>query len=233
MSSLEKAHSFLGRSVVKAAMTILPLAVAASSASAAVVTLDSTYSAVYAFTALQNSTNFSLLPASVGDVDGNKIVGTGSFTQGFGPKQLDPNIEITADGPAWGTFNQDTLPVAWDFTLSELLNCNICDEAVGPVEWALYYWIFFGEPSESFSTSGSGLGTFSGTGLISNLMGRTATYWVISLQINYTGVGTLFVDIPDNTLALPGGATNVIPEPGTYALMGAGLGLLTVLRRRR
>ena len=160
MSSLERAKAFAKRSVLPAAMTILPLALAAVNADAAAVTLTpKLYSPSWITSGLSvERADFTLQPSVVGDVDGQKLTGSGHFSSLLGQSSLQetPNVTIRGDGPASGVFTSDTLGVKWDFTIAESSGCgSLCTLATPSLsDWTLDFTIFdFSEASYSFSTS--------------------------------------------------------------------------------
>lgn len=242
MSTLEKARAFAKRSALSTAMTILPLAMAALNANAAAVTLTpDTYSPSVTVSGLfEEVSNFSFLPTSVGDVDGQKLVGSGlffTFLNGTSTQAVS-SVTITGQGTGSGTFTSDAVGVKWDFTLSEigLIPCEdpcLIDLNGAPIDWTLDFNIGHSGGTASFSTSGSGSGQFTGSNQISGLSGISPQTWSIVLGVNYSGKTGVSIDIPSNSLAIPGPLTNAIPEPATMALVSGGLLLLAVRRARR
>lgn len=247
MSTLERAKAFAKRSTLSGAMSILPFALAAVNADAAAVTLTpQAYTPTVSITGLNfiAQTPFALTPTTVGDVAGQKLYGTGNFTLPFpGPSsigaQVGPNLTVTAQGDASGTFTGDSVGVTWDFTLSEL-QFIICDEqclfdstGFAPFAWTITYSIGHSGGTASQQVSGSGGdGTYSGSSSITGLAGISPLTWSMVLSVDYSGSSGFRIDIPQNSVAIPG-ATQAIPEPGTVALMGAGFAVLAFRRFRR
>lgn len=240
MSSLERAKAFAKRSVLPAAMTIMPLALAALNANAAAVTLTpGVYSLTDAVTNLGAEVSaYSFLPVTVGDVDGQKLLGNGLYfvlNSNLNSVQAVPNLTITGQGTGSGTFTGDAVGVKWDFTLTELglVTCDLqCALVSNAIDWTLNFNLGHSGGTANFNTSGSGFGQFTGTGAITGLAGISPQTWSVILSINYTGLSGFTVDIPANSLAIPGQLA-AIPEPGTVALMGAGFAVLAIRRMRR
>lgn len=247
MSTLERARAFAKRSTLSAAMSILPFALAAVNADAAAVTLTpQPYQPTVSVTGLNFNvqTPFALTPTTVGDVDGQKLYGSALL---FRPQiseasigaQAVPNLNITALGDASGTFTGDSIGVSWDFTLTEF-QVVICDEeclfdatASAPFAWTITYSIDHAGGTASQQVSGSGGdGTYKGSSSITGLTGISPLTWSIVLSVDYSGQSGFSIDIPQNSVAIPG-ATQAIPEPGTVALMGAGFAVLAFRRFRR
>lgn len=245
MSTLERARAFAKRSTLSAAMSILPFALAAVNADAAAVTLTpSLYTPTVVQTALSSlsGNSFALTPTTVGDVDGQKLYGSGTFfsvfLNGLGA-QVVPNLTIVSQGDASGTFTGDSVGVSWDFTLSELSVVICGDEclfdaaASGPFSWTIDFTISDGTTNYTKQVAASGGdGTYTGSGSITGLAGVSPLTWGIVLSVDYSGTTGFNIDIPQNSVAIPG-ATQAIPEPGTIALMGAGFAVLAFRRFRR
>ena len=124
------------------------------------------------------------------------------------------------------------VPVAYDFTLSDIDNTTIG-------AWTLTFDITAGPSGGSYYTtdvpiSGSGAGTFSGTGLISlgNDEPLALDGYGALLEVNASsaGVGTFEVNIPPNSIDF-----NAVPEPKTWTLLAVGFlaGLVGWRRNRR
>lgn len=240
MSTMERARSFMRRSTLSTVMSVLPFALAAVNADAAAVTLTpGLYTpTVYTNGMVDLGSNFYLLPSVVGDVDGQKIAGVGTFAV-IGDSSISaqdlPSVQIVGYGGASGTFTGDNLPVKWDFSTSEQFSClgsiSLCSSTAVNSSWLLEYTLWFGDLSQKLQFTNSGFGNFTGTSAFTGVSGLSPTAWEVALTVYYSGYGNLIVDIPENSLAIPG--TSAVPEPATIALMGAGLVFIGLRRIRR
>ncbi len=244
MSTLDRARAFAKRSTLSAAMSILPFALAAVNADAAAVTLTAdpyTPPSVVLSNGLSDQgAEYYLLATTVGDVDGQKLAGSGlfllprAFLNSIGT-QANPNVTITAQGGALGTFTGDAVGVGWDFTLQEasVVECGeLCLDAE-PFSWTITYSIDHSGGTLSRQVSGAGgSGPYAGSSSISGLAGISPLTWSIVLSVDYTGTSGFFLTIPENSVAIPA-AIQAVPEPGTVVLMGAGFAILAFRRFRR
>ncbi|MGJ5817075.1 PEP-CTERM sorting domain-containing protein [Paludibaculum fermentans] len=235
----------LGRSFAIGAVLLVALGWSAPQAHAAVILnidgVEVSVTSQLPVTTLE-SEGFSLVNSTVGDVTGPKIFGSQTFEiciPCLGPTELLSNIHIlaTSDAGNSGVFT-GSLPVKWDFNLTPEFAPGLTSVlGSSTLDWSLQYLVTsLADSTEyTFKTSGSGFGSFSGTGQIAGLSGITPAVWAITLDIvwqNNTNGAQLLLSIPDHSLAMPGALAGV-PEPSTYLLMGAGLAALAALRRCR
>jgi hypothetical protein len=143
------------------------------------------------------------------------------------------SIPVTTDGvatlemSAGGTLNQpldEDVPVSWNFTLSAPGDPD-------SVNWSL---LFVLSPTsnplvEAYGSSydtGSGVGSFSGSDLLTLGGPVTGTvYETVELTVNSEGNGDVDITAPFSM--------GSVPEPASVATLGAGLGLLGWLYRRK
>jgi PEP-CTERM motif len=128
-----------------------------------------------------------------------------SVTQSFTSVLLTKPVGLI-DGV--NNFYADSNPSTWGTLPSDSYNSPTDTTGIGPV----VNWM-----GATFSGLTAGTYTY-------QISGMTAVNWnnINSFQSNWTG-----------TLIIPGTSVNPIPEPETYAMLLAGLGLLGFVARRR
>lgn len=244
MKSLSLRGGSFGRLARLAALCALPILAQAGTVSTIVFDTSLPVS-VFTYGPNESYVNsLGLTQVTVGDITGPKLSGdlelcaycfqeTRVFNALGGPITNDggPSLaaEIYAGGGGTGLFGT-SIPVGYDFTLSS----NNPDAVVS---WSLVYTVYTGrEASTTAIAGGSGLGNFNDSFLLdtTDFAGLEVAGWSIVLDLNWDGFegDTLSLHIPGNSIDMPAGQA-AVPEPSTYALMGAGLAGLALWRRRR
>jgi hypothetical protein len=163
---------------------------------------------------------------------GLQVSGVSFYTTGDGIDIAlsDGASSATVTMSAGGTLNETlsrNVPVFWDFTLAE-------DGSTQIESWNLSFDLGTGVGDStygSFSTSAnpSGPGSFVGNGIVTvgtSVPASSTIYETVVLAVTTNGgTGDVFITAPFNF----GSA----PEPASFGLLGAGLGILAWLGRRR
>jgi hypothetical protein len=241
MTSLQKAKAFFESKGKKLALAVAPLAMIAASA-------------VPAHAGLV----VSPFPTGPGGsiTGGNGVASGGLFASPVIGSNGLPGLSITGGatetatssggttltfsyagsvGPAFQSFFPSSVPIEWHFLATPSNNSNI--------SWNLTYsfWdastLTSDPPNTTGGFSGSALNVLGGTsaefqGLGDVNLPATLANFQVDLNVLWDANGagaTLNLDIPTGSLDL----NTPAPEPGSYLLMGAGMGLLLLRARRK
>ena len=231
MNSLDRAKAFLKGRGAKLALAVIPLATIAVSTAQAVRQVGPVFGppasgsgVSYSCSGCSFNPNFAIttLPLFNG-AQGIRVSGPASFTAN---SPGDYNLYLQFSGVVGGgSFGSATMPVDYLFS-------------VDPGNGTFTHWnLEFGvseTPSTylSFTTSGAGSGSqpvdISGTGTITGLLAGQPYAWNINLTLDWTANATgatLNLDLPLDI--------GSVPEPASILLVGPGIGLLMLVRRRR
>lgn len=236
MNSLERAQRFLAEKASRLALSVLPLAALAVSAVPA--HANTTFNVgsgsglgnCSAFSSSGSASCNSFQQNSVGgDPNANWVAmgGSGSMVSFSGGSM---SFGISGGG-ASGSLGAGTVPVSWDFFLTNRSSSG------GTVNWDVFFEVSFsgGEfPNYSLSgstvLSGSGTTEVTGSNAITIPGGNVTGYEINLFTVSSGGSAIPFsVDIPgDSSLDLNTG----VPEPSSLLLVAAG-GLLFLRRKKR
>lgn len=226
-----RAKRLLQQQARTAALVIVPLA-AAASAKASVVLPISNLSCSTVGESMESC------PSGAGAVEqlpdpGNGVEGVKFFTNG--PITIFTSggaiLQLATGGSLGGATLPSGLniPISYDFTSSGSI-------ATG---WEVEFGIEAGPSSGpfdvgDFTTSGVGVGTFSGTGVLTLTGPASGSMFIdASVTVTTTGAsGDVSINIPQNSLDLNSPASGV-PEPGTMGMLGSALAALGLWMRRR
>lgn len=164
--------------------------------------------------------------ANGSDSSGNSGVKCFGSDGGFGI------VEFSGTGS--GIFTSDTLPFHYDFTINGVR--SVISTTSGSPDW----FATVGAQINGNTAGVAKLSGFFGDAVVGDLTltvpnGSPLTSWRILVGMNQTAPGSknVTIDVPNNSLQLPGGTTQVIPEPVTAALFAGGLTVFGLIRRIR
>lgn len=213
----------------KTALVIVPLAMAASAASAATLPTDN------ASCLLLNP--FSSCQMGAVPIPGSGVTGVEFFTPGS-------QLLVESGSGTTGSFNRfltmetlidpfndvlpGSLPVSYDFSLWQ-------DPSVTVGIWSLRME-FRGRYHGSILFAGSGVGDFSGQGIVNLVFDSGQSFQglsaVLSVDGTRTSMANLFVAAPEGR-GFDFGPSVAVPEPATMGIAGAGLAMAAWFGRRR
>lgn len=258
MTPMERAKAFLKSRAAKTALKIMPLALAAVTATTAakadvvIHPTDASFNGCVVGPGQDCSGLFKLTGESgiavsqlglVGDVNGahSQGIGDGRFPLGF---PLSSNWDFTVNGDGAGVTtdsffaaNVDTVPISWDFTLGSS-NTNLT------YDWSIFY--SFTDTSATTVSGTCDMGTgfsagseVTGTNCSTPISGLTGlgplSNWSVQIDVQMTNTGTPFSTEDWNVKYLNIGATPTtpppVPEPATLTLAAAAIPFL--IRRLR
>lgn len=141
-------------------------------------------------------------------------------------------VQFTGTGS--GTFTSATLPFHYDFTINGVRG------AISTTNGSPDWFATVGAQINGNTVGVAKLSGFFGQAVVGDLTltvpnGSPLNSWRIFVGTNSTALGSknVTIDVPNNSLQLPGGTTQVIPEPVTAALFAGGLAVFGVIRRFR
>ncbi len=239
MTALERAKQFVRKNAARTALVILPLA-AATPATASSVTFD--------------TVNATATAAASGPAGVSVTAGSGAFAPlPNGGMQFASVTDylFSINAPNSGSSYGNSLSL----TLSGDGDGGPLDMATLAASFDYLFDLGSGNPFTQFSSSIQFFinGTPAGTsGALANASGNTfaesgalaLTGWTLYEPLNFwnvvidatfqaTAPGTIALHVPNISITPPPGMPPVVPEPGTYLLLGTGASLLLLWRRRR
>jgi hypothetical protein len=234
MTSLQRAAAYLKKVGPKAALAIVPLAMAVPSHAGVVLdVLQSDFESTGPGFLSPTISTLTTVPIAGSLVTG--IYGSGSFSQQFSSGST-ITLVAHSSGGASGVF-PDSLTGAWDFSVSAV---NDSDFGPYPVNWSVVFNI--GGTSTSAASGSFTMGTtptnFSGTASLNGTPGATITNWssTIELKLLVTDAEERghYIPIFDvQHLDIQSQDAAGVPEPSTFLLGAPVAGFLIIRARRR
>jgi hypothetical protein len=135
-------------------------------------------------------------------------------------------LQMSAGGSTSETLDQD-VPVGWNFTLADTGTVVITG-------WSLTFKLGSSAGNSTYgsltTTGGAATGTFTGSNTIPVSIDSSGTIFeTVVLTVTDTGTGNVNITFPFYV----GSQGWAVPEPATVGTLGAGLGFLAWLYRRR
>ncbi len=228
MSSPERSERFLAKQATRLALAVLAFATLAVSTPLANAGVILGYGGSDCDAALGSGTCSTVQESSTGGNPGVNWVamaGSGTATYISGPDNY--YLEFTTFTDSNGAYlSAGTIPVAWNFTLSNATLPNLY--------WSVQFQITVGGDTYSFVQTGTTTttgDTVSGTGSINVTAGGEASDYLIDLYTLSSAAYT--VTVPGSGTLDLNPATSSTPEPGTLLLIAPGVGVLLLLGRKK
>jgi len=235
MTSLDRAKRFLAAKTAKIALAAVPLALAvpASFGQVSLTFNTGTCTVSAGFPATSGSCALQQFSAIGGNSSANWLDLYTTTNIGPGNGSILLNANGTASG---GMTSGETLPVSWDFSFSQIPTQGGNLTSVSPMDVQISFFINGTTASGSFfqDLGNVGLGETTGSGFLTMpTFTGTDTISSYSIQFNATNVPSNFrLSIPQGTSLDLNDVASATPEPSTFVLGGAGMGLLGLMRRR-